>query len=147
MDLDPSDSMPSIHRNVSLLNETIAAAAATAGAVFVDTTSSFAGYEMCAAEPYANAPFVRAPASPGGALHPNELGHLMMAAALIAAIGGDEQPAARSAPPPDQSVPGPPVADPSPRPNPLTPEERAAVRAILAALLDRIREAVERLGP
>lgn len=145
-----------IHRSIGRLNAAIAAAAATAGAVFVDTTPSFVGHEMCTAQPYANAPQERAPASAGGAMHPNELGHMMMAAALIAAIGGSNQPGARPGPPPGRPIPGPPIpVPPIPVPPivgppimaiPLTPEERAVVQAIAEALLDRIRETVDRLG-
>lgn len=130
-----------IHYNVELLNAAIAAAAASAGAVFVGTTPGFTGHEMCSAQPYANAPLDPAPASPGGALHPNELGHLAMAAALLAAIGGPDP-----LPPPAQ--PGrrePPTSSPPPAPAPgLTPQERAAARATAQALLDRLLDAIDR---
>ncbi len=81
-----------IHDNIELLNAAIAAAAATVGATFVATTASFAGHEMCTAQPYANAPGDLRPASPGASMHPNQVGHLAMAADLVAAIGGAEQP-------------------------------------------------------
>ncbi len=126
-----------IHYNVDLLNAAIASASATSGAVFVATTPSFDGHEMCTAQPFANAPDERSPAAPGGAMHPNELGHLTMAADLISAIGGTGQPA----PPGQQPAPVPPPGVvPAPVPNPsLTPQERAAVRAIAEALLARLR--------
>lgn len=128
---------PDIHHNVDLLNAAIADAATSAGAEFVATTPSFAGHEMCTNDAYANAPEDRAPASPGGAMHPNELGHLAMAAALIGAIGGTGQPTPPPGPPGLQT---PPVIGPAPSPGPgLTSQERAAARAIAAALLDRIR--------
>jgi len=127
-----------IHYNVDLLNAAIAEASATSGAVFVATTPSFDGHEMCTAQPFANAPDEPLPAAPGGAMHPNELGHLTMAAELIAAIGGTGQP---GPPPGQQPAPVPPPAVvPTPVPNPsLTPKERAAVRAIAEALLARLR--------
>ena len=75
-----------IHHNIELLNSAIADAAAAAGSVFVDTTWTFAGHEMCTEEPFANAPDDPAPAYPGTQMHPNELGHLAMAADLMIAI-------------------------------------------------------------
>ena len=141
-----------IHHNVELLNAAIAAAAATVGATFVDTSASFDGHEMCTPEAYANAPDERSPESPGGSLHPNQAGHLMMAADLIAAIGGPDQPPPPAPAPP---APGPPVPAP-PAPGPpavgppsipgLSPEERAAARAVAVALLERIRDAGDRPG-
>jgi len=126
-----------IHHNVDLLNAVIADAAARTGAVFVATTPSFAGHEMCTNDAYANAPEEPAPASPGGGLHPNEAGHLAMAAALIGAIGGTDQP---SPPPATPGPENPPATGPSPIPGPvLSPQERAAARAVAAALLERIR--------
>lgn len=86
---------------------------------------------MCTAQPYANSPEDPTLASPGGALHPNELGHLAMAASLIAAIGGSELADPAGDPPPATPVPrSPPV---------LTPSERAAVRWLAQALLERLR--------
>lgn len=126
-----------IHHNVDLLNAAIADAARRAGAVFLATTPSFAGHEMCTEQPYANAPAERAPAWPGAAMHPNQAGHLAMAAALIGAIGGDDgQPGpAPGGPGPDN----PPAPGASQIPGPvLTPQEAAAARALAAALLDRI---------
>lgn len=140
-----------IHRSVGLLNAAIADAAASAAAVFVDTTPSFAGHEMCTAEPYANAPGDRASAWPGGALHPNELGHLALAADLVAAIGGFElrtSPVTPTPPRIDPPIAAPPVGGPLDIPIPvLTPQERATALAILAALLNRIREAVRERYP
>lgn len=143
--LDAAD----IHASVALLNAAIADAAATAGATFVDTTASFAGHEMCTATPYANAPDELAPTSPGGGMHPNELGHLVMAADLIAAIGGPPPPPVTDppvpAPPVDPPVvPAPPAGGPPPIPGPpvlgpLSPQERAAARAVALALQQRIR--------
>ncbi len=126
-----------IHHNVTLLNQTIAAAAAEVGSVFVATTPSFAGHEMCTEQPYANASDERAPASPGGALHPNELGHLAMAAALISALGGLEEPGTPGPTDPPAGMPAPPAPG-------LTPQERAAVRAIAQALLGRLLEDLTR---
>ena len=129
-----------IHHNVDLLNATVADAAAAAGAVFVDTSSSFAGHEMCTPEAYANPPDDPWPASPGAALHPNELGHLALAAELLAAIGGtpDTAPPARPAPSdPPATTPSPPV---------LTAQERATARDLAAALLDRLRGLFDRGG-
>jgi len=134
-----------IHHNVTILNQAVDAAAVAAGAVFVATTPAVAGHEMCTDQPYANSPGDRTPASPGGVMHPNELGHLVMATELIAAIGGPDGPPAGPVPP----VTGPPAISPTPPPdtNPvLSPQERAAARAVAAILRDRIRGALDRLG-
>ncbi len=128
-----------IHHNVELLNAAIADAAASAGAVFVDITTGFTGHEMCSAQPYANAPDEHVPASPGAAMHPNQLGHLAMAAALLAAVGGPD-------PLPPPARPGrsePPTTPPPPMPG-LTAQERAAARASAQALLDRLLTALDR---
>jgi len=134
-----------IHRNVALLNDAIGSAAAAAGAVYVDTSPSFAGHEMCTVDPFANAPEERAPTSPGGGMHPNERGHLMLAADLIAAIGTPAGPPVTDPPVPappvtDPLVPAPPVVGPPAIPIPgLTPQERAVARVIAVALQHRIR--------
>lgn len=133
-----------VHANVALLNAAIADAAAAAGAVFVDTTASFAGHEMCAEVAYANAPGDRTPASPGGGMHPNELGHLAMAADLLDTIAAAGPPAA--APP----AADPPVVGPPPVPGPpWTAADRAAARAAAAVLRQLITARLphsERLG-
>lgn len=130
-----------IHRNVDLLNSTIADAAARVGAVFVDTSSTFAGHEMCTRDAYANAPDDRAPASPGAAMHPNGLGHLAMAAGLLAAIGAPDP----LVPPAGPTPADPPPAMPPPAPIPgLTPQERATAHAIGEALLDRLLSVLDR---
>lgn len=73
------------HDNVTRLNDAVATAAASAGIIYLDTTDTFAGHEMCTARPYANG-IGGQPDSPGASLHPNELGHQVLADLLVAAI-------------------------------------------------------------
>lgn len=129
-----------IHYNVALLNAAIEAAAAAVDAVFVDTSPSFAGHEMCTAEAYANAPGELAAESPGGGMHPNELGHLVLAADLLAAIGEPGSPPPAPGPPADPRPGVPPVVGPPsvPQPPGLTRQERAAAWAAAVALRHRI---------
>ena len=122
---------------MDLLNATIADAAAEAGAAFVETSTSFAGHEMCTPDAYANAPSDPAPASAGAVMHPNELGHLVMAADLLAAIDAPDPRATPSGPGTD-----PPPAAPTVQPSGLSRPERAAARAIVEELLGRLRGAL-----
>lgn len=156
-----------VHSSVYRLNEAVRRAAASVGAIFVDTSASFVGHEMCAPTPYANAPGRRS-AHPGGGLHPNELGQLAMAADLAAAItgsaGGPPEGPNPPADPPVSPVPpvaptppsapgspavpprvGPPIPIPPP-PTPWTAVQRSAAERLRQGLERAVEGAVQMPG-
>lgn len=107
-----------VHNNVNTLNQAIRKASAAAGVTFVSNSESFTGHDMCSSDPYATAPggVVQAGPRRGGALHPNAVGHQVMAANLVAAIKGPTgTPAAlTTAPLPTLALSG--IMEPPPRP-------------------------------
>jgi lysophospholipase L1-like esterase len=76
-----------IQTYLGLLNGTIARAAASSGATYVDITHVFDGHRFCSDVPWAVPPSA-ATVADGSAFHPTALGQEAIAQALIRAAGG-----------------------------------------------------------
>ncbi len=76
-----------MHVYLTLLNGTIAQAAATSNVRYVDITRVFDGHRFCSDVPWAVPPSV-ATAADGSAFHPTALGQEAIAQALARALGG-----------------------------------------------------------
>ena len=85
--LDPTE-VAGLRRSTAALNEVLAAAAATAGATFVDVAGRFAGHEPCApGEPWLTfGTLEQLLGTPEGVLHPNDAGQRAYAEALTDAL-------------------------------------------------------------
>jgi lysophospholipase L1-like esterase len=82
-----------------LLNGVIAHAAGAAGAQFVDLSTVMDGHRLCSRSPYVF-PIVPRTIADGSAIHPNAAGHVAIAQALVAAVGG--APEAATGPEPEE---------------------------------------------